>query len=218
MGPALGLAAPAQAHNYLVSSMPAADSTLTELPDEFDITTNDDLLMVGEESLGFALQVRDAAGLYYGDGCVTIDGPTMSATPPLGEPGRYTVLWQVVSADGHTVSDEFVFEWAPSGAYLAPGAEAATGMPAPPECGAADASGSGTEPTEESGDVAADSGAGDSSAGAPAPEPPTSDAAPAASTDALWIGGAGLALVTAVVVVLLVTRRARRQEAAPTDD
>ena len=108
-------ATPAVAHDGLVTSTPTAGETLTALPDAFSVTMNDDLLDLEGEGSGFGLLVRDAAGRYYGDGCVTVDGPTLSASAVIGEPGEYTVIWQVVSSDGHPTSDEFTFTWAPQG-------------------------------------------------------------------------------------------------------
>jgi methionine-rich copper-binding protein CopC len=127
---AFGAAAPAQAHNSLVSSTPEADSTITELPKAFSVTTNEPLLDLSGEGAGFALQVKDAAGDYYGDGCYQIVDSTLSMGAGLGAAGEYTLLWQVVSADGHPVSGEFDFTWAP-----AAGAEVSPGSPTPPSCG-----------------------------------------------------------------------------------
>ena len=113
VGAAVLAAAPAaQAHNFLVASSPAEGETLTELPESFFVTTNEDLLAVGGSTAGFAFQIVDAAGTHYETGCVSVDGATMSTEPRLGDPGEYTALWQVVSADGHTVSDEIDFTWA----------------------------------------------------------------------------------------------------------
>lgn len=114
------IAAPVQAHSYLVASTPDEGETLTALPDEFSVTANETLLDLqagGTGSQGaFALQIRDADGGYYGDGCVTVTDATMSADAVLGESGAYTMLWQVVSADGHPVSGEIPFTWsAPDG-------------------------------------------------------------------------------------------------------
>lgn len=114
-GSVFGAAAPAQAHNYLISSTPTVGGTLTTLPAQFEVTTNGPLLTLGGSTSGFALEIRDAAGLYYGDGCVTVSGPSVLATAALGAPGNYTIIWQVVSTDGHPVSDEFPFTWAPIG-------------------------------------------------------------------------------------------------------
>ena len=140
--PVLGLAAPAQAHNYLVSSTPAEGETLTELPDQFSVTTNGDLLSLGGSTAGFALEVRDANGLYYGDGCVSIDGPTLSEAAALGEAGDYTLLWQLISTDGHTVSGEVAFSWAP-----ADGVVPSEGTATPAACGNEAASPATSEPT-----------------------------------------------------------------------
>lgn len=207
-GSVLGLAASAQAHNYLVESTPVADSTLTELPESFEIVTNDNLLVVGDGAGGFALQVRDADGLYYGDGCVEVAGPAMSAVPALGAAGVYRVLWQVVSADGHTVSDEYTFTWAPT----APDAEVASGSAEPPVCGQPQAGAS-----EATGDEAT-GGAGASEEPQPSQTDPgdTVDADASASgsdsefTDVLWIGGAVIAIAVAVVVTLLVLGRRKQ--------
>jgi methionine-rich copper-binding protein CopC len=125
----LAPAAPATAHSELADSTPAQGETLTELPEAFSVTANEPVLDLGEQGV-FALQIRDAAGGYYGDGCVTIVDATMSAEPVLGESGAYTMLWQIVSADGHPVSGEIAFEWqAPTGFEPAPAAGEA------PRCG-----------------------------------------------------------------------------------
>jgi methionine-rich copper-binding protein CopC len=107
------VATPAFAHDELIDSTPAAGATLTELPDTFSITMNEDLLDLDDKGSGFGILIQDSEGLYYGDGCVRVDGPTMSADAVLGEPGEYTFIWQVVSSDGHPTSDEFTFTWAP---------------------------------------------------------------------------------------------------------
>src|ERR1700712_918766 len=70
----LGLAAPAFAHNFLVSSDPAAGQTLTTLPAKFTITTNEGLLDLSGHGSGFAFDIEDASHRFYGDGCVTVTG------------------------------------------------------------------------------------------------------------------------------------------------
>lgn len=126
----LAFALPASAHDTLVSSTPTAGETLTALPDAFSVTMNEDLLDLDEKGSGFGIDIKDADGKYYGDGCVTVAGPTMSTGAlMLGKPGEYTFVWQVVSSDGHATSDEFTFTWAPSGDYTA-----ATGSASPGDC------------------------------------------------------------------------------------
>ncbi len=217
--PALLLAAPAQAHNYLVSSTPAEGETLTALPDRFDITTNEALLDLGGSTGAFALQVTDADGLYYGDGCLDVTGPAMSTAAALGAPGTYTVQWQVVSADGHSVSDEYAFEWAPTSA-----GEESAGSAAPPVCGegggtaaagAATGDASTTPAPAATEDAAADASAGAGSAGTEGGDGTTAadaDAAASAdagSSDAVWIGAAVVAAVLAGGGVLFARSRRR---------
>lgn len=108
-------AAPAWAHSAIVASTPEEGETLTALPEAFSVTANETLLDLGGQG-AFELQIRDAAGGYYGDGCVSVVDATMSAEPAIGDSGEYTMLWQVVSADGHPVSGEIAFTWeAPEG-------------------------------------------------------------------------------------------------------
>jgi methionine-rich copper-binding protein CopC len=181
-GSVLGLSAPAQAHNYLVKSTPSANEVLTTLPDRFSIITNDVLLDLTGKGDGFALQVRDAAGRYYGDGCVKVDGPGMSTGAALGAGGTYRVVWQIVSADGHNVSDSFSFTWKPPA-----GAVPSAGSKSAPDCH------------------------GTQSVGSASSAPPAAQTGAAGTGDTLgtvlWIGGAVIAVGAAVVVTLLLTSR-----------
>lgn len=126
------IASPAFAHSSIVDSTPAEDAVLTELPATFEVSANEDLLSLDGSTSGFGMQVKDAAGAFYGDGCLTVDGPTLSMPAALGESGSYELIYQVVSADGHAISGEIPFKWqAPDNFEPAEGtAEAST-------CGAA---------------------------------------------------------------------------------
>ena len=133
-------ATPASAHNYLVSSTPAAGETLTALPEHFSVTTNEPLLDLGGDGSGFGIEIIDANGLYYGDGCVTVEGPSVYTQPEIGEAGTYRLVYQVVSADGHTVSDEFTFNWAPTAEFVA-----SAGSATPGDCNGLYSRGDGTD-------------------------------------------------------------------------
>jgi copper resistance protein C len=179
----LGVAAPASAHNQVVQTTPAANATLTELPKRFDIATNLPLLDVSGHGAGFAFEVRSSAGEYYGDGCISIVDTTMSVTPAIGPAGDYTVIWQIVSQDGHTVSGSYPFTWKPSGAFTASKA-----YDRPQNCGRAP----GRAATAAPGD----------------PDAERSQTVPLA--DVLWVGGALLAVAVVVIVAIVVlTRRGR---------
>ncbi|WP_104162733.1 copper resistance CopC family protein [Cryobacterium sp. N22] len=176
-------AAPAFAHNYLVGSTPSAGSVVTEQPGSVSITTNDNLLDLSGQGEGSAIQVTGPADAprFYGDGCSTIAGPTLEAAVQLGQPGEYTVVWQVVSTDGHPISDSFTFTWQPDATQVL-----AEGSAAAPECATG---GSAPVDTDAAGTDAAESGSG------------------VRATDLLWIGGALVAILAAIGVTLLVLRR-----------
>ena len=184
-------AAPASAHNYLVSSSPEDGAVVTEQPGIISVTTNDAVLDLDGTGAGSAIQVSGPGGapLYYGDGCVSVAGATAETTAELGEAGEYTVTWQVVSTDGHPISDTFSFDWQPAaGQVLAEGAADA------PDCG-------GTAAAE--GDSAADTDAADSAD----PADSAADAAASGLGDAGWVVAALGTVGLVVVVTVLVLRR-----------
>ena len=120
----------ASAHNNVVKTTPASGEIVTESPVEVSLTTLEILLDLGGRSAGFAMVTRDAAGLYYGTGCLELSDNSMTTTVELGEPGEYEVIFQLVGADGHTISDRWSFSYAPDGDYIA-----APGQSSPPACG-----------------------------------------------------------------------------------
>lgn len=174
---ALVPALPAAAHNYVVSSTPAEGETLTSVPEFFVITTNEALLDLTGEGAGFVMQVSDESGLFYGDGCVSVQGPSMAMAGALGPAGEYTLAYQAISGDGHTISDELSFRYEP-----AAGTEAQAGVATAPDCGATAA-----------GDAVGDPGS------APADE--------ASTVIGVIVGLVVGAVVFAVVVALILRRR-----------
>jgi methionine-rich copper-binding protein CopC len=120
----------ATGHNVVVETSPVAGSTISDSPVDLRVVTNDQLLDLTGTGSGFALVVRDTNGLYYGDGCVTVGDNDMSATAALGDVGEYTITFQFVSADGHSLSDSFSFTFDPSPTHVpVPGFDDA------PQCG-----------------------------------------------------------------------------------
>ena len=200
---------PLAAHSYLIASTPEAASVVASLPAEFSVTANEPLLDLAGDASGFAIQVVDAAGRFYGDGCLTVSGSTLSMGATLGEPGDYRLYWQVVSADGHPISGDLGFAWAPPDA-----AQVSEGLAAPPVCGEA-----GPDPTP-------------SATAEPDPEPtaeptPVATAEPedgeqnwlmTAVTDPMFIILAVLGLLGAVAVILLAVRALRGIRGKDGDD
>ena len=183
----LSTAAPsASAHDYAVGSTPADGATITELPPQFDLTMSEDMLDLGGAGNGFALQIIGPEGLYYGDGCLTMAGPTLSTPAALGAAGDYLMRWQVVSADGHPISDEYAFTWAPA-SLMTPSVGSAT----PSVCG-----------------IAAETPAvADPSTTAPGNPDPVDSA-----TTALWVGAGVVAVAAAAAATWMVLRRRRASD------
>lgn len=105
---ALGLvcfAAPAAAHDQLLSSIPADAETLTEAPSDLTLTFNADIAAIGSEALVVA---PDGSDVVAGD--VVAQGPIV--TVPLASDlsaGTYQVTWRVTSSDGHPIDGTFGF-------------------------------------------------------------------------------------------------------------
>jgi methionine-rich copper-binding protein CopC len=183
----LAAATPASAHNNVVESTPTEGQVLTELPEQWQIITNDTLLYVGNDAV-FGLWVRDAEGVFYGDGCLDVNGRGMSTTAAIGAAGDYDLVYQLVSADGHPLTGEIPFEWAPSEAT-----PVSSGSREPTRCG--------FEPSPSE---------------AASPPPVTEPAAP--DDTVWWIVGAIGAVTTAVVVTVVIGRRRSRNPDDATDD
>ena len=176
-------ALPASAHNYLVSSAPAAGAVVTEQPGTVSLETNDELLEVED---GAVIQVHGPDGRFYSDGCTSVAGPSAETQVVLGAPGEYTVAWKVVSTDGHPISGTWAFTWQP-----AEGVELGDGSEEPPACGG----GSAGDAVVSTPEASTDANEG-------------SDAATTSSPlDALWIGGGVLLAAIAAIGTWLVVRR-----------
>jgi methionine-rich copper-binding protein CopC len=102
-----GWPARGDAHAALVSSAPAARSTLRAPPSRVTLTFSERL-----EPAYARVSVSDAAGAQVDlkDGALDRDNTKVLAVslPPLA-PGRYTVRYRVLSVDGHVVEASFVF-------------------------------------------------------------------------------------------------------------
>jgi methionine-rich copper-binding protein CopC len=93
-------AAPASAHDRLISSDPASDQRLAEAPAEVSLTFSADVL-----DMGAAVVVSDAAGTEWVSAVPTVDGPVVTAVLDAGMPDAgYEIRWRVVSSDGHPIT------------------------------------------------------------------------------------------------------------------
>ena len=104
---ALGVAS---AHDQLVSSDPAAGSTVAALPEDVSLTFSEaPVEMAG--AAGNAITVTDPMGEVISAAGVDLEGTTMSTVlhPSMVMDGEYQVAFRVVSEDGHAVEGGFRF-------------------------------------------------------------------------------------------------------------
>lgn len=102
-------AAPAWAHDSLISSTPEAGAVLDESPEEIVLEFSGEGLTTGD-SIPNTIWVTDSDGEHW-EGDTEVDGPTMWTE--LEEPlpnGEYEVLYHAVYSDGHSEELSFDFE------------------------------------------------------------------------------------------------------------
>lgn len=132
-------AAPAAAHDALVGSTPAAGSTVDRSPASVQLRFDKTVLGGTRGATALIVQGPGESRRHFETTCAAIEDRTVRAAVRLGAPGRYTVVYRVVSADGHPVSASFTFVSRASGG--------GSGSAAGPDCG-----------VRETGPVTADSG------------------------------------------------------------
>ncbi|GAA3332155.1 copper resistance protein CopC [Curtobacterium albidum] len=130
--PVVLVAGPASAHDVLVSSDPAADSSVSGDLDRVTLTLSEPPLS-GLQS-GIVISVTDAGGTEHARGDVSTDGNTIGTAVDLTDAGSYQVRWRSVSVDGHPISGEYAFRstgaTAPAPSASAPSSSATAGTPA----------------------------------------------------------------------------------------
>lgn len=178
----LTVAAPASAHDELVSTDPVAGSTTTGLPEQLTLTYSAALL---SDAGGTVVEVTDAAGTSLVDGAPVVQENVVTQPLTGTADGQVNVVWRVVSSDGHPISGEFSFTATP--VATADPSPSATAEPTP-EASA--------EPTPEMTTMAP-------------PADTSDDAAPAVWP---WIIGAVGLVVLIALIVWLLGARARQQK------
>lgn len=136
----LASAAPASAHDKLISSDPAADQRLAEAPSAVTLTFSADVL-----DMGAAVVVSDGDGTDWVSAAPAVDGPTVTAAVDPGMPeAGYEIRWRVVSSDGHPITGVIPFTVG-DGAPLDGGADVGPGgaTPSPAAPGAVGTAGAG---------------------------------------------------------------------------
>ena len=140
---ALGLMSPvpADAHSALVSSSPAAGSTVAAAPTSIVLNFDEAV----QELSKSAISVSSPTGAEMVDGSIKIAGPVVQASlAPFTDEGAYTVTFRIVSADGHEVNDTFAFNFFKS----ASAADASSGAAAPGDSPSAAADSANDSPSD----------------------------------------------------------------------
>lgn len=106
----LATAAPASAHDQLISSTPGDGEQLALAPASVTMTFSGDLLVLDESTTGATVLVVDASGTDWVASAPTVSGRdvTVDLTPGMPVAG-YQVRWQVVSEDGHPIAGVIPF-------------------------------------------------------------------------------------------------------------
>jgi methionine-rich copper-binding protein CopC len=100
----VGFAAPASAHDRLVSSDPADGATVVVLPAAVTLEFSDEVMSTGTQ----VVVTKD--GEDVGAAPAQVAGATVTAAlPPDLANGDYAVAWRAVSADGHPIEGSFGF-------------------------------------------------------------------------------------------------------------
>jgi methionine-rich copper-binding protein CopC len=103
----LASAAPAAAHDNLISSTPEAGSTVGVSPAEISLTFSGELLTA---TSAVVIEVTSPDGQNIAEGEPAVDGTTVTQTLTASQSaGVFTVLWRVVSSDGHPISDQYTY-------------------------------------------------------------------------------------------------------------
>ncbi|WP_260979657.1 copper resistance CopC family protein [Microbacterium sp. BH-3-3-3] len=99
-------ALPAAAHDELVSTDPSADAVLDALPAQITFTFSADVLT---DAGATVVEVKDASGASLADGAPEVSGTTVTQSLAGAASGAVSVVWRVVSSDGHPISGDFAF-------------------------------------------------------------------------------------------------------------
>jgi len=100
----------AHAHDEVVSTSPAADSTVAPGPITVSVTFNEDIMKSADLAGEVVNLVAPSGGqMSLEAGCITVDGPTLASKVDVQEAGDYQVNWRSVSNDGHPNEGSFKF-------------------------------------------------------------------------------------------------------------
>jgi methionine-rich copper-binding protein CopC len=105
----IGVSGPALAHSELIETSPAAGATVDAGRIPITLIFGEELL-TGDDSIAHQVVITNEAGERVPALCASADGFELSTAAAIDQPGKYTVAWRTVSADGHPVDGTFEFK------------------------------------------------------------------------------------------------------------
>ena len=95
------------AHSSMIEQFPKGNSIISEMPQEVKLTFDEELLDLGS---GNSVRVRNPDGKEVTTGATKLLGSNISRELTASTmPGKYSVSYRVVSADGHVVEGTYQF-------------------------------------------------------------------------------------------------------------
>lgn len=102
------------AHSALVSSDPVAGSTVAIFPERITLVFNEELLTLGGSRSNYLeLVSASSESIELAESVVSGERLTAKVLGIDPGPGSFTVLYRVVSGDGHVIRGEFQFSFEP---------------------------------------------------------------------------------------------------------
>lgn len=98
----------ANAHTGLRESTPADGATISTAPNEISLTFSGDVKLIKLELMGVGHEMPTSF-----EPNATAQATFTFETPGM-HPGKFTVNWAAIGADGHTLTDSFEFEVNPA--------------------------------------------------------------------------------------------------------
>jgi methionine-rich copper-binding protein CopC len=104
----IGVSLPAMAHSDELKTSPEQGSTVDAGRIPITLTFAEELL-TGDASISHQVVVANQEGALIPALCATANEFELSTAAAIDQPGKYTVTWRTVSADGHPVDGTFDF-------------------------------------------------------------------------------------------------------------
>ena len=104
----LSTAAPALAHNELISTAPEAGATVQAGQIPITLHFEENPLHLGLNQGNLIAIANAETGEQFGPACAQIVGTDLTTTVDIAKTGQYKILWRTTSDDGHVASGDYL--------------------------------------------------------------------------------------------------------------